>query len=100
MKNLWIVLISLITFAACEKPLDYVPGEILIAFETTVTNAEAETIVETDLNLTIKEWVTDSPDTKIILVNVLEGEENAQIIAAETHNNIKYAELNHILTID
>lgn len=100
MKYLWIAIISMTAFIACEKQLDYVPGEILIAFEETVSEAEAETVITTDLNLTIQKWISNQPNSKIILVDVPKGEENTWIETAQANFKVKYAELNGIVTID
>lgn len=100
MKNLWIVLISVMAFASCDKQLDYVQGEMIVAFEPSVTNTEAISAMESNLGLTIKEWITDEPDEKLVLVNVPEGEEESCVEIAETLPDVKYAQLNKIVTID
>lgn len=100
MKKAFFLFVSIIAFTACEKQLDYVEGEIIVAFEETITNTEAESVIENDLNLVIQKWITDEPNTKIVLVDVPEGEEANWITTAEQNSSVKYAELNRIVTID
>ncbi len=96
-----IFFILLFTFTGCEKnPMDeqknYVPGEVLVWFEDSVTATIAQTLI-TDLELEFRLLrVYSYFKWGVVMVPI--GREQYWVDEFPKHEIVRYAQLNHYLT--